>query len=78
MTEIKVRVPLYLRSAPVAFTVIPSGLQVVLSVLVRHFTFELPDGPLTKLDTHHSVMMRPKVAGEEGMNVPLIVRRVGL
>jgi len=55
-----------------------SWLQVVLSVLVRHFTFELPDGPSTKIDMHPSLLMRPKVAGEEGPNVPLVVRRVGL
>ena len=63
------------RRAPMVF-IVPSWLQVVLSVLVRHFSFELPDGPSTKLGTHRSLTVRPKVAGEEGAKVPLIVRRM--
>ena len=62
------------RPVPVVF-IVPSWLQVVLSVLVRHFSFELPDGPTTKLGTHRSLGVRPKVEGEEGPKVPLIVRR---
>ena len=50
----------------------------VLSVLVRHFSFELRDGPSTKIEVNHAMTNRPKVAGEEGLNVPLVVRRVGL
>ena len=49
-----------------------------MSVLVRYFSFELPDGPSTKIEVNHSVTMRPKVAGEEGLYVPLAVRRVGV
>ena len=78
INEIKVSVlslSLSPQLAPLVF-IIPSWLQVVLSVLVRHFSFELPDGPSTKLDTHRSLTVRPKVEGEEGPKVPLIVRRV--
>ncbi|KAJ7729671.1 cytochrome P450 [Mycena maculata] len=46
-----------------------------LSVLVRNFVFEFPDGPETKIQTHVSMMPRPKVAGQNGAKVPLRVRR---
>lgn len=48
----------------------------VLSVLIRNYTFEFPDGPETKIDTYFSVLPRPKVAGLEGAKVPLRVRSV--
>ena len=48
----------------------------VLSVLVRDFSFELPHGPETKLDRCQSFIVRAKVAGEEGSRVPLVVKRV--
>jgi len=48
----------------------------VLTVLIRNYMFELPDGPQTKLGSHQSIVIRPKVAGEEGPKVPLIVRRI--
>jgi hypothetical protein len=51
-------------------------MQAVLSVLIRNYTFELPDGPSTKFESHRSLMDRPKVAGQDGPRVPLIVRRV--
>ena len=44
--------------------------------MILNYTFELPDGPGTKLDRHRSIVMRPKVAGEEGPKVPLVVRRI--
>lgn len=44
--------------------------------MIRNYKFELPHGPGTKLDRHRSIVMRPKVAGEEGQKVPLIVRRI--
>ena len=73
VTDIKVSVSLYLAGGACLL----SSLQVVLSVLVRHFSFELPDGPSTKLATYRSfISVRPKVAGEEGPRVSLIVRRV--
>lgn len=50
--------------------------QVVLSVLIRNFTFEFPDGPQTKLGIAGGILPRPKILGEEGSRVPLLVRRV--
>ena len=76
INEIKVSVSLHLHGVLPWVFIVPSWLQVVLSVLVRHFSFELPDGPSTKLGTHRSLTVRPKVAGEEDAKVPLIVRRV--
>ena len=61
------------------FDVLPvtdADLQTVVSVLVRNFSFELPHGPETKLDRHRSFIVCPKVAGEEGPRVPLVIRRV--
>ncbi|KAF8075772.1 cytochrome P450 [Lyophyllum atratum] len=50
--------------------------KAVLSVLVRNFTFELPDGPSTKFELHKAILDRPKVAGQDEAKVPLVVRRV--
>jgi len=51
-------------------------LKAALSVLIRNFTFELPDGVETKLDFHLGILTRPKVAGEAGAAVPMRVRQV--
>ncbi|KAJ6598486.1 cytochrome P450 [Mycena vulgaris] len=48
--------------------------KAVLSVLVRNFTFEFPNGPETKLGLHTNLLPRPKVEGEEGSRVPLLIR----
>ncbi|KAF7354652.1 Cytochrome P450 4F12 [Mycena sanguinolenta] len=50
--------------------------KAVLSVLIRNYVFELPDGPETKIETHVTIVPRPKVAGQDGAKVPLKVRRV--
>ncbi|KAJ7243084.1 cytochrome P450 [Mycena rebaudengoi] len=50
--------------------------KATLSVLIRHFSFEFPDGPDTKIENHITIMPRPKVAGLSGAQVPLRVRRV--
>ncbi|KAG6873596.1 hypothetical protein C0995_013969 [Termitomyces sp. Mi166 len=49
--------------------------KAVLSVLIRNFSFELPDGPETKIENHRAILARPKVAGQEGAKVPLIQRK---
>ncbi|KAG6914168.1 hypothetical protein DXG01_001966 [Tephrocybe rancida] len=49
--------------------------KAVLSVLIRSYKFELPDGPTTKIENHRAITARPKVAGQDGAKVPLIVRR---
>jgi len=48
-------------------------IKAALSVLVRHFTFEFPNGPSTELSWQFG---RPKVADEEGPKVPILVRRL--
>ncbi|KAG9309799.1 cytochrome P450 [Chiua virens] len=50
--------------------------KAVLAVLVRNFHFEFRDGPRTKLDVAGGILPRPKIVGEEGARVPLLVRRV--
>ncbi|KAJ7618492.1 cytochrome P450 [Roridomyces roridus] len=37
--------------------------------------FEFPDGPETKMEKHIAIVPRPKVAGQSGDKVPLMVRR---
>ncbi|KAJ6535121.1 cytochrome P450 [Mycena capillaripes] len=48
--------------------------KAVLSVLVRNFEFEFPKGPETEIGRHRNLLPRPKVEGEEGYAVPLLVR----
>ncbi|KAG6876262.1 hypothetical protein C0993_004630 [Termitomyces sp. T159_Od127] len=50
--------------------------KAALSVLIRNYTFELLDGPETKIEQHRSVLPRPKVAGQTGAKVPMRVTRV--
>jgi len=47
--------------------------KALLSVLVSHFAFKFPNGPLTELNWHFT---RPKVAGEDGTEVPILVQRL--
>ncbi|KAJ6579602.1 cytochrome P450 [Mycena vulgaris] len=51
-------------------------LKAALLVLVRNFVFEFPDGPETKIETHLTIVPRPKVAGQNGAKVPMRVTRV--
>ena len=46
----------------------------MLSVLVRHFVFELRDGMETKIQMTRALLPRPSVAGEVGCKVPLRVK----
>ncbi|KAK7045146.1 cytochrome P450 [Favolaschia claudopus] len=48
-------------------------LKIALSVLVRYFTFEFPKGPDTAIGRERNILLRPKVVGEEGYDVPLRV-----
>ncbi|KAI0751771.1 cytochrome P450 [Daedaleopsis nitida] len=50
--------------------------KAVMCVLIKNYTFELRDGPETKIDHCRSVLPRPRVAGELGANVPMHIRRV--
>ncbi|KAF9457384.1 cytochrome P450 [Collybia nuda] len=53
-----------------------SEFKSVLSVLIRNYTFELPDGPTTKIERHKGILPRPKVAGQVGAKTPMKIRRV--
>ncbi|KAF5339499.1 hypothetical protein D9758_016372 [Tetrapyrgos nigripes] len=52
--------------------------KAVLSVLIRNYTFEFPDGKdiIPKIEMHRSILRRPKIEGQKGARVPLRVRRV--
>ncbi|KAG1866200.1 cytochrome P450 [Suillus subluteus] len=49
--------------------------KTVLSVLVKNFVFEMRDGPDTPLELAMGILPRPRVVGEDGIGVPLRVRR---
>jgi cytochrome P450 len=49
--------------------------KVVLSVLVKNFVFEMRDGLDTPLEVVSGIFPRPRVVGEDGIGVPLRVRR---
>ncbi|KAF8650590.1 hypothetical protein AX16_005188 [Volvariella volvacea WC 439] len=51
-------------------------LKASLFVLLRNFSLELRDGRFTKIESHWSLLPRPKVAGEEGCRVPIKVRHL--
>jgi len=52
-----------------------TAIQTVLSVLVKNFVFEMRDGPNTPVETARGIFPRPRVVGEDGIGVPLRVRR---
>ncbi|OAX33681.1 cytochrome P450 [Rhizopogon vinicolor AM-OR11-026] len=49
--------------------------KTVLSVLVKNFVFELRDGPETGVEIVRGIFPRPQIAGEDGIGVPLRIRR---
>ncbi|KAG2741072.1 cytochrome P450 [Suillus brevipes Sb2] len=49
--------------------------KTVLSVLVKNFVFEMRDGPDTPVEVVRGILPRPRVVGEDGIGVPLRVRR---
>ncbi|KAF8318879.1 cytochrome P450 [Amanita rubescens] len=51
-------------------------LKAVLSVFIRHFSFELMNGPDTELGLHFSILVHPKMVGERGARLPMRVKRV--
>jgi cytochrome P450 len=72
LTEFKVRFSTLLCNGIAKHIV----LKAVISVLVRNYAFEFPNGRETKIEMHPGVAPRPKVAGEEGSRLPFIVRRL--
>ncbi|KAF8521878.1 cytochrome P450 [Hysterangium stoloniferum] len=51
-------------------------MKAVLATLIRHYEFRLPDGPETKVEKVMGFFYRPRVAGEEGSRVPILVKRL--
>ncbi|KAG2147447.1 cytochrome P450 [Suillus bovinus] len=49
--------------------------KTVLSVLVKSFVFEMRDGLDTPVEIARGILPRPRVVGEDGIGVPLRVRR---
>ncbi|KAG1818513.1 cytochrome P450 [Suillus subaureus] len=49
--------------------------KTVLSVLVKNFVFEMRDGLDTPVEIARGIFPRPRVVGEDGIGVPLRVRR---
>ncbi|KAG1729368.1 cytochrome P450 [Suillus lakei] len=49
--------------------------KTVLSVLVKNFVFEMRDGLDTPVEPVRGILPRPRVVGEDGIGVPLRVRR---
>lgn len=49
--------------------------KAVMSVLVRNFVFEMRDGPDTRVELSRGLLLRPRIVGEQGINVPLRVHR---
>ncbi|KIM68469.1 hypothetical protein SCLCIDRAFT_1209280 [Scleroderma citrinum Foug A] len=52
-------------------------IKAFLSVLVKDFVFEMRDGPGTQIEFGIGMVLRPKVAGEDGTRIPLRVSRYG-
>ncbi|KLO13829.1 cytochrome P450 [Schizopora paradoxa] len=50
-------------------------MKTAVAILVRNFTFEMRDGPNTKMQNVINLFARPKVVGEEGYAMPLRIRR---
>ncbi|KAJ7124513.1 cytochrome P450 [Mycena epipterygia] len=53
-----------------------NNIKTTLSVLIRNFTFEFPDGPETQIKAYVALLTRPKVAGAKDSEAPMYIRRV--
>ena len=50
-------------------------MQAILSVLVKNYIFEFPDGINTPIELCRGILLRPRVVGEKGASVTMLVRR---
>ncbi|KAI6027137.1 cytochrome P450 [Pisolithus marmoratus] len=50
-------------------------IKMLLAVLVKNFVLEMRDGPDTKVEMVMGIILRPKIAGEDGIKVPLRIRQ---
>jgi hypothetical protein len=53
-----------------------TNIKVLLSILLRRFTFELPGGAETKFTSAVTIVRRPKQVGLDGFEVRMRVKRV--
>jgi hypothetical protein len=53
-----------------------TNVKTLLAVLVRNFSFELPNGIESKIATKFTLANRPKVEGEEGFALWMVAKRV--
>ncbi|KAI6004500.1 cytochrome P450 [Pisolithus orientalis] len=49
-------------------------IKTMLTMLVKNFVLEMRDGPDTKFEIIRGIALRPKIAGEDGIKMPLRVR----
>ncbi|KAI6037481.1 cytochrome P450 [Pisolithus marmoratus] len=50
-------------------------IKMLLAVLVKNFVLEMRDGPDTKVEMVMGIILRPKIAGEDVIKVPLRIRQ---
>ncbi|KAI6037495.1 cytochrome P450 [Pisolithus marmoratus] len=50
-------------------------IKTVLWVVIKNFVLEMRDGPNTKVEITRGLTLRPRIAGEDGIKVPLKVRQ---
>ncbi|KAI6040777.1 cytochrome P450 [Pisolithus marmoratus] len=50
-------------------------IKTVLWVVIKNFVLEMRDGPNTKVEITRGLTLRPRIAGEDGVKVPLKVRQ---
>ncbi|KAI6037494.1 cytochrome P450 [Pisolithus marmoratus] len=48
-------------------------IKTVLWVVIKNFVLEMRDGPNTKVEITRGIMLRPRIAGEDGIKVPMRV-----
>jgi cytochrome P450 len=51
-------------------------MKAVLAVLLRKYSFDLLDGPETKIGEVLTIILRPRVEGRPGTQIPMGIRRV--
>ncbi|KAI5985412.1 cytochrome P450, partial [Pisolithus marmoratus] len=50
-------------------------IKTVLWVVIKNFVLEMRDGPNTKVEITRGITLRPRIAGEDGIQVPMRVRQ---
>ncbi|KAI6040776.1 cytochrome P450 [Pisolithus marmoratus] len=50
-------------------------IKTVLWVVIKSFVLEMRDGPNTKVEITRGITLRPRIAGEDGIQVPMRVRQ---